>query len=111
MTPLTLAVGGALRGALGLAHMGGLSRRKPRREAHATYATSGPGSPRNEEALMRYGEVCRVDIGARRPRCAQGCRAGLWPRANQISRQVATWEPWTCSRGAAAAVRDRGGLR
>jgi hypothetical protein len=35
MTPLTLALGGALSGALGLAPIGGLSPRKPRRRAQA----------------------------------------------------------------------------
>jgi hypothetical protein len=111
VTPLTLAVGGAPRGALGVVPVGGLSQRKTRRRAHATHATSRPRSPQNEEALLPHGEVCRIDIGARRPRCAQRCRAGLWSSSNQISRQIATWEPWTCSDGATAAVCDHGCLR
>jgi hypothetical protein len=57
---------------------------------------------------MRYGKVRRVDGGARRPRCAQGCGVGSWPTASQISRQVATRRPWTGSGGAAAAIRDCG---
>jgi hypothetical protein len=109
MTALTLALGGALGGALRLVPVEGFSQREPRRGAHATYATSRPWSLRNEKALMQYDQVRRVGGAASRPGCAQGCRAGSWPTAHQISRQVATRGPWTGPGGAAADIRDCGG--